>query len=409
MLTTVAAAPALRRTSMRPAPHFQATDMPAHARNLPLAASLSLWLLSALGSPAAHAAGPQMGGCPVFPAAAIFNTPIDDVQRFPVHAQSAAWRTLVRADGGVNLHLHLDMGQSEDPQQVDTYWGIPTNLVDGTPGSTQWLPFSFKSTDPNDKSAGWPDESDCAVPLADSSGYRIRQGCTGKQPRYFPFPLDAAMKIEGGVCHMEQGQGCDYNDRHLLVLESGQCRLWESYYAYKGRQGWHLSGVAAWNLKRMDMRPDGWTSADAAGLPILPLLLKADEADSGVIRHALRMTLRNGVMTHHYLWPASHQAGLSNEANIPFGALLRLRADFVIPDSWTTQARAIAQAMKTYGVYVADNGSDFFVQGEPNAHWKGATVSQLQGGLTLDRFDFVDLGTITQDPRFVPTSYRAQW
>jgi hypothetical protein len=115
------------------------------------------------------------------------------------------------------------------------------------------------------------------------------------------------------------------------------------------------------------------------------------------------------VMTHHYLWPASHQAGLSNEANIPFGALLRLRADFVIPDSWTTQARAIAQAMKTYGVYVADNGSDFFVQGEPNAHWKSTTVSQLQGGLTLDRFDFVDLGTITQDPRFVPTSYRAQW
>lgn len=381
--------------------------MPALSRLLPLA-SLTICLAGAGRWAPAHAAGPQMGGCPVFPAAAIFNTPIDDVQRFPVHAQSAAWRSLVRSDGGTNLHLHLDMGRNEDPEQVDTYWGIPTNVVDGTPGSTQWLPFSFKSTDPNDKNVGWPDESDCAVRSPDGS-HRIRQGCTGKQPRSFPFPLDAAMKIEGGVCHMDQGKGCAYNDRHLLVLESGACRLWESYYAYKGREGWHLSGVAAWRLERMDMRPDGWTSADAAGLPMLPLLLKADEADAGVIRHALRMTLRNGVMTHHYLWPASHEAGLSNEANIPFGALLRLRADFVIPDNWTTQARAIAQAMKTYGVYVADNGSDFFVQGEPNARWQDSTVSQLQGGLTLDRFDFVDLGSITRDPRFLPTSYQARW
>jgi len=358
----------------------------------------------------AHAAGasaPQIGGCDVFPASAIFNTPINNTAQFPVHTSSAAWKTKVRSDGGASLHLHLDMGSSENRQQPDTYWGIPYNVVDGSAATTQWLPFSFNPTDANDSMQGWASESDCALP--DGGGYKIRRGCGGSKDRHFPFPQDATMKIEGGVCHMSQGTGCPYNDRHLLVVEGGNCRLWESYYTYNGSRGWHHSGVAAWNLKRMTMRPDGWTSADAAGLPITPLLIRADEASAGEIRHALRVTFRNGVMANKYLWPASHQAGLSSTTDIPFGAVLRLRANVQIPATWTVQAQAIAQAMKVYGVYVADNGSDLFVQGEPNAQWSDNTVSQLQGALTLDKFDFVDLSSITGDPRFVATSYRARW
>ena len=387
--------------SSRPLSHRQRRSTSSRWR----LAGLMVAVLAGLGATPATAT--TLGGCPVFPRTAIFNTPINDTAAFPVHAQSSAWRSLIRTDGGANLHLHLDLGRNEDPDQIDTYWGIPFNLVDGSPATTQWLPFSFQPTDANDDMAGWPDESDCARPKT-GGGYKIKRGCQGVATPQFPFPLDGARKIEGGTCDMAAGDGCVYNDRHLLVLDSGSCRLWESYYTYLGREGWHHSGVSAWNLKSNAMRPDGWTSADAAGLPILPLLLRAEEADSGEITHALRVTFRNGVMRNQYVWPASHQAGYSPPQNIPFGALLRLRADFQIPASWNVQAKAMARAMQVYGLYVADNGSDLYVQGEPNARWKASTIEQLQGGLTLDQFDFVDLSSITSRPDFDPRSYRAR-
>lgn len=371
----------------------------------------TLWrrlaLASSLGVALPLAQATTLAGCPMFPPQAIFNSAIDSTAGFPVHAQSEAWKRLIRADGGASLHLHLDMGRSENQDRPDTYWGIPFNIVDGTAASTEWLPFSFAPTDPNDDMAGWPDESDCARPDG-SGGHKLRRGCDGVASPRFPFPLPDAMKIEGGTCDMSAGSGCPYNDRHLLVLETGRCRLWEGYYSYRGRNGWHHSGVAAWRLDRMAMRPAGWTSADAAGLPILPLLLRAEEASSGEITHALRVTFRNGVMRNQYVWPASHQAGLSAPQNIPFGALLRLRADFVIPPTWQVQARAIARALQVHGAYVADNGSDLFVQGEPSALWKSATFEQLQGALTLDQFEFVDLGPITGQPGFDAGSYRAR-
>ena len=373
--------------------------------------TLALWrrlaLILSTAVPPLLAQATTLAGCPMFPPQAIFNTAIDSAAGFPAHAQSEAWKRLIRSDGGSGLHLHLDMGRSENPDRPDTYWGIPFNIVDGSAASTEWLPFSFAPTDPNDDMSGWPDESDCARPDG-AGGHKLRRGCAGVKSPRFPFPLPEAMKIEGGTCDMAAGSGCPYNDRHLLVLETGTCRLWESYYTYRGRNGWHHSGVAAWRLNQMAMRPAGWTSADAAGLPILPLLLRAEEASSGEITHALRVTFRNGVMRNQYVWPASHQAGLSPPQNIPFGALLRLRADFVIPAGWNPQARAIARALQVHGAYVADNGSDLYVQGEPSALWKAATFEQLQGALTLDRFEFVDLGPITGQPGFDPGSYRAR-
>jgi len=295
------------------------------------------------------------------------------------------------------------MGMSENQGHPSDYWGIPYNIVDGTAATTLWPTVSFNPTDPHDGNTGWADESDCAI--ASGSGFAIRSGCQAVSGPRFPFPLDANLKIEGGACNVQAGT-CAPGDSHVLVLETGQCRLWETYYTYKGASGWHANAIAAWSLNSMDMRPDGWTSADAAGLPIMPLLLKADEANSGTITHALRVTF-NGVANAR-VWPASHAAGSGAASNVPFGAILRLRADFVIPSGWNTQSKAIAKAMQTYGLYVADIGSDMYVQGEPSAKWDTNTFSQLQT-LTFDRFEFVNMGAVTGDPRFSSRSYQAQW
>ena len=201
-------------------------------------------------------------------------------------------------------------------------------------------------------------------------------------------------------------------DRHVLVLENragGACRLWESYFSYQDSAGrWNAYATAAWDLGSLAMRPDGWTSGDAAGLPILPLLLRAEEVESGVIRHALRVTFRDAVLDRRHVWPARHSAGTTRPEGIPFGALLRLRADFEIPSWWNAQARTIARAMQKHGLYVADIGTDFFVQGDPDERWSPMTMMLLRQ-LKLNQFEFVDTGAITRHPRFDPDSYAASW
>lgn len=342
--------------------------------------------------------GPTIAGCQVFPATAIFNTRIDDAARFPVSPSSAAWKAVIDPSGA--RRLHLDWGTNEDQTQHSNYYGIPYNVMDGTTVPTTWPVASY--------SGGVPDESDCAVPNG-SGGYGIQRGCSGvAQPR-LPIPTDATVKIEGGYCPV--GQTCTDSDHHILVIEKSTCRLWEAYYfggsAEQSVNGaWRLDGSAAWDLKSLVQRPAGWTSADAAGLPILPLLARVDEANAGEVKHALRITLRPDVMAKAHIWPARHEAGQSGP--IPFGALLRLRADFVIPSTWTTQAKALATAMKRYGVYVADNGTDMYVQGAPSAQWQDSTWSQLQS-ITLSQFDFVSLGSITTRAGFSANSLAATW
>jgi hypothetical protein len=156
------------------------------------------------------------------------------------------------------------------------------------------------------------------------------------------------------------------------------------------------------------MRPDTWTSADAAGLPIAPLLVRAEEASAGVIPHALRVTFRDSVLARAYVWPARHRAGGDTPGGIPFGALLRLKAGTPIPSSWTTQAKAIATAMQRYGLYVADIGSDLYVQGDPSVQWSGGTIGQIQS-LHMSDFEFVDTGSVTGDARFNGNSFAASW
>lgn len=334
---------------------------------------------------------PTIAGCPIFPDQTIFNTRIDDRARFPAHAQSATWINNI----GATRRFHADWGTDEN-QASGSYYGIPYNVVDGSAATTSWPTVSF----PN----GYPDESDCAV--AQSGGFGIRQDCTtltAAQAR-FPFPNDSVIKLEGGTCNDPNSCG----DRHVLIVEQGKCRLWESWLSYKVNGAWTSGSTAAWDLHSFAMRPDGWTSGDAAGLPLLPFIVRASEANADDIRHALRVTFRDSVLNNTHVWPARHHAGNATAGGIPFGALLRLRSDFVIPANWTTQAKALAHAMQRYGLYVADIGSDLFVQAEPSAQWSDTTITQIQT-LQMNQFEFVDISAITRDPHFNANSYQGAW
>jgi len=344
-------------------------------------------------APAPATGAAMLGSCPAFPASAIFNTRIDDPARFPPHASSDVWITAI----GATRALHADWGTNEDASAGD-YYGIPLNLLSATGPETDWPTLSFVA-------GGAPDESDCAVPNA-GGGHDLVRGCAAQPAASlrFPMPRDNVIRLEGGTCNDPATCG----DRHVLVVEQGACRLWESYFTYQDTGGqWSAYATAAWNLSSNAMRPDGWTSGDAVGLPIAPLLARAQEAASGTIAHALRVTFRDAVLANNNVWPARHRAG-NSAGSIPFGAQLRLKSSVAIPSNWTTQAKALATAMQRYGLLVADIGSDLYVQGDPSAAWGASTISQIQT-LRMSDFEFVDLGSVTRDARFDADSFAASW
>jgi hypothetical protein len=347
------------------------------------------------GASDAVGSGPVLDDCELFPAQAVFNTRIDDTSLFPARAESAAWAASI----GTAKVFHADWWLGIDPAQRDAYYGMPYNMVDGTAATTDWPSVSYDFTGSGVAGmAGWPWESDCAVAGGDGS---IKRGCNNVAAT-FPFPR-SNVKNEGGACNDPNTCG----DHHVLVVEQGACRLWEAYHAYNLSGRWYALSTAAWDLKSLALRPNTWTSGDAAGLPITPFLAKASEASSGEIRHALRVTLRDDVIANAFVWPARHAAG-NAAGSVPFGAVLRLKKDFQIPSSWTTQAKAIATAAKQYGLYVADIGSDFYVQGEPSAQWQEQTFRDLRG-ISMGDMEFVDMGAVTRDPRFSVDSMAARW
>jgi hypothetical protein len=328
----------------------------------------------------AAAATPQAADCGMFPPSAIFNTRIDDASRFPAHASSAAWIALA----GATTPFMANWGASGNPADTANYWGLPVNTI--VAGGTQWPLVSLDG--------GYPQKSDCAT-LSDGSG--IVQGCASvpASNRRFPFP-------SGGV--LVEGNG----DRHVLVVDRAACRLWEAYDVQQSGGQWSAQSTATWDLRSNALRPDDWGSADAAGLPITPLLAKAGEAATGEIRHALRVTFRDAALALAHTWPARFAAGADNPGAIPFGAVLRLKAGFAIPDSWSPQAKAVALAAQRYGLYVADNGMDFYVQGEPGDAWDAGVWQQLRA-ITLADMEFVEIGAITRDPRWSADSMAASW
>jgi hypothetical protein len=259
-----------------------------------------------------------LGSCTVFPADNPWN---QDVSGLPVDPNSANYLSAIAGLGG-NQKLHADFGGGGE-------YGIPYITV---PGTQAKVPVDF--TD-------YGDESD---------------------PGPYPIPLDAP--VEGG------------SDAHVLAVDRDHCKLYELFASSPGATRWSAASGAVFDLTSNALRPDGWTSADAAGLPIFPGLVRYDEVASGHIDHALRFTLSR--TQRAYLHPATHWASSYTNADLsPMGLRLRLKADFDL-SSYTGQARVVLNALKKYGMIVADNGSNWFITGAADTRWNDDDLNQLK-------------------------------
>lgn len=283
-----------------------------------------------------------IGGCPIFPANNIWNY---DISRLPVHPNSANFVATI----GLTSHLHPDFGAG---LYNGGPIGFPYIVVSGSQSS---VPVSF----------GYAGESD---------------------PGPYPIPLNAP--IEGG----SQSSG----DRHVLAVDSGNCKLYEMYSSYPQNNGsWRAGSGAVWNLNSNALRPATWTSADAAGLPVLAGLVNYDEVATGVITHALRFTVNQTQNT--FLWPARHQASSSSNRGLPpMGLRLRLKASVNI-SSFSRTNQIILTALKHYGMFVADNGSSWYVSGTADNRWNNDDLHALN---TIPGSDFeaVDESRLQMNP-----------
>jgi hypothetical protein len=278
-------------------------------------------------------AGPYEYGCPIFPANNALN---EEIANAPVSADSAQYVESI----GLSAHLHPDFGRNKS-------YGIPFKVVSEKQAK---VPIDFTE---------YPEES---------------------EPGPYPIPLNAPIEGAG-----EEG------DRHVLVLQRGTCMLYELYGAERSGAGWTASNGAVFNLRSNALRPEGWTSADAAGLPILPLLARYPEVKTGAIKHALRVTVPR--TQKGYIHPATHFASSSTDASLPpMGLRLRLKADYSLAGV-SGQALVILEALKRYGLIVADNGSPWYITGAPSGKWNEASLEQIKS-VPGSAFEAVDSGPI---------------
>ena len=275
-----------------------------------------------------------LGGCAMFPANNIWNTPIDTL---PVSSNSAAYINSV----GPSTGLHPDFGSGTwDGAPI----GIPYALVTGSQPKVS-VTFDYA------------DESDPG-----------------------PYPIPANPPIEGG--------SSSTGDRHVLLVDTTNCILYELYAAYPQSGGaWQAGSGAIFDLRGNQLRPLGWTSADAAGLPILPGLVRYDEILAGRIAHAIRFTVQ--VTQKAYLWPARHYASSNTSTSVPpMGARFRLKSAFDV-SGFPAEVQIILNAMKKYGIIVADNGSNWFISGVPDDRWNNDNLATLHR-VTGAAFEAVD-------------------
>jgi hypothetical protein len=298
------------------------------------AAAVCAFVALALPAPALP---PPTSSCPVFPSNNAWHA---DVSSLQVHPRSAAWIT---AMGGPTRRLHPDFG----PSGSATPYGIPYLVV---AGSHAKVPVTFD----------YSDESDPG-----------------------PYPLGPETPIESG------------SDRHAIMIDRDDCTLYELYDAAYAPNGGSTAGSGAiWNLNSNALRPAGWTSADAAGLPIFAGLLRLDEVQSGLVDHAVRVTASQ--TDRSYLWPARHQAGASNNPNLPpMGARFRMKAGFDIA-GFRADTRVVLQAFKRYGMIVADNGSNWYFTGTAENGWPTAMLDELKT-IPASAFEAVDASTLMID------------
>ncbi|HEU5430066.1 MAG TPA: hypothetical protein VFU81_00300 [Thermomicrobiales bacterium] len=290
------------------------------------------------------------GGCGVFPAACPL-LPADNVWRarvdgLPLAAASAAYIAAI----GATAALHPDFGAGQlDGGPI----GIPFISVDGS-GAPVDVAFHFA------------DESDAG-----------------------PYPIPPDAPIEGGPASR--------GDRHVLVVDASTCTLYELFAARPRADGsWTAGSGAIFALTANALRPSGWTSADAAGLPILPGLVRFEEVAAGEIRHALRFTAPR--TRDAFIWPARHAASSSDGPNLPpLGQRFRLRADFDV-SGFSVANRVILTALQRYGMFLADNGSAWFLTGAPDDRWDNDDLHTLQTGVRGSDFEAVDESALQADP-----------
>jgi len=280
--------------------------------------------------------GPMISSCPLFPENNILNTPVDTL---PLHPDSEAWINSI----GRDEPFHMDFGSGTwDGGPI----GIPFDVLSGSTVNKYSLDFYY------------PDESDPG-----------------------PYPLADDPQIEWG------------GDHHILTVDTDTCTLYEIYDASFDGSNWSGGSGAIWDLTSNALRPETWTSADAAGLPILPGLVRYDEIVEGAIRHALRFTAED---TAGYIWPARHQTSDPQSGVPPMGARFRLKAGYDI-SGFPAELQIILQAMKTYGTILADNGSNWYVSGAPDERWDNDMLHLLDV-LTGDDFEAVDTSILMVDP-----------
>ncbi len=314
-------------------------------RQRPRTGALVALLAISAASVSAHLASaaplPDAPDCALFGADTHWNQPVTDL---PVHANSTAWIDAIGRDDVVHPDFGAGMWEGAPI-------GIPWTVVDG---DQPRVAVSFL----------YDDESD---------------------PGPYPIPPDAP--IEGGP----DGDG----DRHVLVVDRDACVLYELYDAHPDADGsWQAGSGAVFDLADDRLRPDGWTSADAAGLPILPGLVRDDEVVAGVIDHAIRFTAPR--TARDYVWPARHQAGRDGTDLPPMGIRVRLRPDVDL-SGFSPQARVVAEALKEYGAILADNGSPWFLSGAPGDGFDDGGLRDLRQ-LTGDDFEVVDTAGWILDP-----------
>jgi hypothetical protein len=289
----------------------------------------------------AVAQGPVEGNCPVFPADNIWNARVDQL---PVNSSSSAWVSTI----GPSSPLHPDFGSG-------TYNGEPIGIPYVTvPGSQTKYPATFT----------YQSESD---------------------PGPYAIPLNAP--VEGG--------SSSTGDRHVIAVDTDNCILYEIYDGFPQAASWQGGSGAIFNLSSDALRPAGWTSADAAGLPIFPGLVRYEEIVSGAIRHAIRFTVPQTQNT--YVWPGRHEASsLTGAQYPPMGARFRLKSSFDI-STFSATNQIILTALQRYGMLLADNGSSWFISGAPDSRWDNDDLHALTT-IHGSNFEAVDVSTLMVDP-----------
>lgn len=273
--------------------------------------------------------------CDTFPKSNIWNTPVTDA---PIHKNSALWLNNI----GPNKKIHPDFGSATFYRP---FIGIPINYTNHLT-TKHFVHFTYKEE--SDKKA---------------------------------YPIPFITKIEGGPLST--------GDRHIISLDTDTCLLYELFNAHRSVKGqWSAGSGAIFDLQSNDLRPMSWTSADAAGLPIYPGLVRYQELASGAINHALRFTIPR--TSKKFIWPARHFASRANNSLLPpMGIRVRLKSSFDI-ENLSPQAKIIAKTLQKYGMILADNGGPLFITGEPNNRWDNDDLRELNR-LTTHNFEVVDV------------------